>query len=188
MAGGHGCSSVTITLLQRDLLIQHKIDTWIWFHPVDPYKALMALQALLPSLVAYLPMNFDSKPSYKSMSAFQWRESRRKKPRAGRRCTRRETRKTHPARTEQRVAFLLSIVLSLHAVFLLNIHLQPWWPSEHALVAKCRVSPHLNLSLTSSIKYDKSEKLLGLCSKKQEDQAYNKQWRLLYKFMQTLLL
>lgn len=27
MAGGHGSSSVTITLLQRDLLIQHKIDT-----------------------------------------------------------------------------------------------------------------------------------------------------------------
>lgn len=75
MAGGHGSSSVTITFLQRDLLIQRKIDTWIWFHPVDPYKALMVLRALLPSLVAYLPMNFDSKPSYKSMSAFQWRES-----------------------------------------------------------------------------------------------------------------
>lgn len=90
MAGGHGSSSVTITLLQRDLLIQHKIDTWIWFHPVDPYKALVALRALLPSLVAYLPMNFDSKPSYKSMSAFQWRKNRGGgETRAGRLCSRR---------------------------------------------------------------------------------------------------
>lgn len=122
MAGGYGSSSITITLLlQRDLLIQCKIDTWIWFHPVDPYKALVALRALLPSLVAYLPMNFDSKPSYKSMSAFQWRESSGVGggwTRAGRLCSRRETRNTHPARKANSVCRSFSVL----SVFLLNFN------------------------------------------------------------------
>lgn len=126
MAGGHGSSSVTITLLQRDLLIQHKIDTWIWFHPVDPYKALMALRALLPSLVAYLPMNFDSKPSYKSMSAFQWRESGRKKKKQKLEqedCAPGGRREKLIRLEPNSVSFLFSIVFPVYTVFLLNLQL-----------------------------------------------------------------